>query len=70
MKHDLDVTFSLSDDDVCEFAEIWKDVYGETLPHAEARTIAGKLLGLYTILARPLPDELVRPEPSDDHKQL
>ena len=59
-KHDLDLSFSVSDDDIREFAAIWKIVFGEELPHKEAQTIAGRLLALYSVLAKPPPESPAR----------
>lgn len=47
----------LSDDDLREFCEIWKQEFGEELTPAEARHHASQLLELYMLLAEPLPAE-------------
>ena len=49
----------LSDEDIAEFREIWKRVFGEDISAGEARNIGHNLLELYAALARPLPSELV-----------
>jgi hypothetical protein len=48
----------LRDEDIEKFIAAYKDDTGETLRVEEAREIAGRLLELYRLLARPLPSEL------------
>lgn len=45
----------LEENDIAEFAELWKQEFNETISLDEARHCASQLLELYTILARPLP---------------
>lgn len=49
-----------------EFAEIWRQEFGETLSLDEARHHASRLLELYALLYRPTPEEesLARAGPS------
>lgn len=48
----------LTDEDIREYQEIWKEEFGETLTAGEAQLIAGQLLRLYEFLAeRPPPVE-------------
>lgn len=50
----------LGDDDIREFADLWKQEFGETLSQGDARYHASQLMELYAALARPL--EEARPE--------
>jgi flagellin-specific chaperone FliS len=47
----------LSDYDLSEFITLYANEFGETLEQSEAREIATRLIDLYTILMRRLPDE-------------
>ena len=49
---------ALSDEDIAEFQEIYRRAFNEDLSAGEARIMAGNLLELYSVLARPLPSEL------------
>jgi len=40
-----------------EFKKIYKEEFNEELSDAEARAMAQRLLALYEVLARPLPQE-------------
>ena len=60
MTRDLEVSLSISDDEVRDFAAIWKSVFAEELPLANARTIAARLVALYSLLAKPLPDRIAQ----------
>ncbi len=48
----------LGDQDIREFAEIWKQEFNEELAPDEARHHASQLLELYSLLAKPLPSEI------------
>jgi hypothetical protein len=52
------VTMLLRDEDLEQFIAAHKDDTGENLSMEEAREIAGRLLELYRLLARPLPKAL------------
>jgi len=43
----------LSDEDIKEFAAVWKEEFGEEISDAEARRNAAQLLQLYSLLIRP-----------------
>jgi len=43
----------LTDEDVREFATLWKEEFGEEISEAEARRHATQLIELYSLLARP-----------------
>lgn len=43
----------LSDDDIREFAALWKEEFGEEISDAGARRNASQLLRLYSLLLRP-----------------
>jgi len=45
----------LTDEDVREFAELWKAEFSEVLDAAAARLQASSFLELYVALAKPLP---------------
>ncbi len=48
----------LTDEDVQEFAAIWKEEFDEEISEAEARRHASQLIQLYTLLVKPsLPEE-------------
>ena len=47
----------LKDDDLKEFAAIWKRVFGEEITLADARHRSSQLVTLYLALAKPLPEE-------------
>ena len=47
----------ISDDRLAELQRIYKEEYGEEISLAEAREIAQRLLTLYEILMRPLPNK-------------
>ncbi len=47
---------TLGNDDLSEFAELWREEFKENLSLDEARHYATSLVELYTLLARPLPD--------------
>lgn len=47
----------LTDQDLQEFCEIWKEEFKEDLSPADARHYASQLLELYIVLATPLPLE-------------
>jgi hypothetical protein len=47
----------LSDDDLNEFITLYAQEFGEHLDIPEAREIATRLIDLYTIFMRRLPDE-------------
>ncbi len=51
----------LRDEEIEEFKELYEEEYGEVLSTAEARTVANRVLELYKIVARPLPEEVKRP---------
>ena len=46
-----------SDEGVEEFRRIYKKLHGEEIDVDAAREIASRVLTLYELLARPLPDE-------------
>lgn len=48
----------LTDKDIREFVEAWKEAFEETLTAGEARNYASQLMALYFLLAQPLPDEI------------
>jgi hypothetical protein len=52
----------LSDEDLREFITLYAQEFGEQLEIAEAREIATRLIDLYTILMRRLPEEDVTTE--------
>lgn len=45
----------LSDEDIKEFAALWREEFGEEISDAEARREAAQLLQLYSLLIRPPP---------------
>jgi len=45
----------LTEEDIREFAAIWKEEFGDSLSPADARHEASLLMELYSLLARPLP---------------
>lgn len=70
MKRDLPVPPPISDSDLRDFAMIWKAVFDEELPLAQARPIATDLLALYMLLATPFADrrpgtEIIRDASTD-----
>jgi hypothetical protein len=52
----------LTDQDLKEFCQIWKEEFDEEISIEEARQHASSLLELYSVLARPLPSELASEE--------
>jgi hypothetical protein len=52
---------TLTDADLREFIEAWKQDFDEVLSVAEARQHASQLLELYSLLARPLPSVPIVP---------
>jgi hypothetical protein len=50
----------ISDEDLNEFIELYKMEFHEDITAAEAGEMATDLIGLYTALIRPLPEELKR----------
>ena len=46
-----------SDEGVEEFRRIYKELYGENIDVDAAREMASRVLTLYELLARPLPEE-------------
>lgn len=48
---------SLDEQDIREFIHIYEGEFGGHLSLDDARAIATRLLGLYELLARPLPEE-------------
>jgi hypothetical protein len=46
-----------------EFRRIYKNAYGEDISIEEARAMTHRLLGLYKLLAQPLPGETLEPAP-------
>jgi hypothetical protein len=62
----------LRDEDLEKFIAVYKDDTGEKLSTEEAREIAGRLIELYSLLARPLPGEIEAPakKPSEDPPSL
>lgn len=53
----------LTDEDVREFAALWKEEFDEEIPDAEVRLRASQLIKLYSLLIRPLQEEPADPEP-------
>lgn len=51
----------LDEQDVREFAEIWKKEFNEDLSPDEARYHASQLLELFWLLVQPLPSETRQP---------
>ena len=47
----------LTDNDLDEFAEIYKAEFKKDISREEARDVASQLMKLYELLARPLPSE-------------
>jgi hypothetical protein len=47
----------LSEEELDEFIQIYKKEYGEDISHAEGRKITFRLLTLYELLARKVPEE-------------
>lgn len=47
----------LTEEDIKEFQTIWQAHSGQVLSVAEARQCATRLMKLYLLLVRPLPDE-------------
>ena len=43
----------LTDEDIREFAALWKEKFGEEISDAEARRNATQLLQLYSLVSRP-----------------
>lgn len=52
----------LTDQDLQEFCEIWKQVFNEDLSLGDARDCASQLLELYAMLAKTLPSERRPPD--------
>jgi hypothetical protein len=60
-----DAGISLTDVDILEFIEIYKQEFKEDLSPRAAREMATGVLELYRLLAKPLPDEKKAPESPD-----
>jgi hypothetical protein len=56
----------LQDEDIYEFAALWKEEFNDDLSVDEARHKASQFLALYALLAKPLPSETSR----DDFQSL
>jgi len=50
----------LTDSDLARFRDIYKKIFGEDVPEAEARALARDLVRLYQILLQPTPSELAK----------
>ena len=53
----------LTDDDIQEFAALWKEEFDEEISEAEARRHASQLIELYSFLIHPPEPEPGDPEP-------
>lgn len=49
----------LTDQDIEEFKDAYEEAYGERLSSVEARDMATRVMELYKLLARLLPDEKI-----------
>ncbi len=57
----------LTDEDILEFAAVWREEFGEEISEVEARRQASQLIQLYTLLIRPLRPEATDPKVEQDH---
>jgi hypothetical protein len=51
---------NISDDSVRNFIRVYKDEFGDELSTDQARDMFARLVALYELLARPLPDQTRR----------
>lgn len=51
---------TLSDDDLQEYMQIWREEFGESISLEDARHSASMLLELFVVLLEPLPDSRER----------
>lgn len=57
---------NVSDERLEEFRRIYKEAYGEDITKKEASEMSHRLLALYRLLLRPLPDETSEHPPSPE----
>lgn len=56
----------ISPEDIDDFIARWEAAFGERLARDEAEHHASRLLALYGVIARPLPEDATQPSDADD----
>lgn len=57
----------ISDEAIKEYIQIYKDDFGEELSMEQAREIGTRLVELYLVLSRPLPQRAPLPPPGSQY---